>query len=122
MKPISKKLAASIFACVAWVVFSASAKAQDSWTGEDKKMHFLVSASFGVAAGAHWPEDKWKAFGAAMVPGVVKELIDAGEPGNKFSGKDLVWDAIGAAFGVNLGSWMVRRDNGVTMVMYRSEF
>lgn len=86
------------------LLFSGHAAAQDSWTGHDKQLHFLVSAGFGVASGAYF-ESKWTAFGVAMLPGLAKEIIDSRSEGNKFSGKDIVANAVGAGLGVQLGAW-----------------
>ena len=52
-------------------------------------------------------------FAAAMAPGLGKELTD-----DKFSTKDLVWDAIGAYAGIKVTGWVIRRN----FIGYRSEF
>ena len=78
----------------------------DEWTGEDKQQHFAVSAVLGVAAYSQ-THDRAKAFGWAMVPGLLKEIADSQSDGNQFSGKDLAWDALGAAVGVQAGHWMI---------------
>lgn len=88
------------------------AQAADDWNDADKVKHFTVSAVLGTAAAMHF-ENKWTAFGVAMIPGVLKELADS-----RFSGKDLAADALGAALGVQLGHWIVTR-NGVG---YRAAF
>lgn len=94
--------------------------AADEWNGPDKKMHFAVSYVVGFAAGSQWPDNKLLAFGVAMIPGTVKEISD--RSGTGFSGKDMAFNAIGAALGVASGSFMVTRHAGTTVVAYRSEF
>ena len=97
--------------------------AQDSWTGADKPKHFAVSAAAGLAAGAILPSlapecGKWCRVGVAMVPGVLKELGDTGQAGNRFSWRDLVWDAAGAYAGVTLSGFVFRPN----AIAYRTEF
>ncbi len=74
--------------------------------GGDKARHLVVSAALGTASGAYF-ENKWTAFGVAMIPGLAKEIMDSRKHDNHFSGKDLVANAIGAALGVQLGHWMI---------------
>lgn len=95
------------------VLFSLPAQAQDSWTGHDKALHFGVSVAAGYFCRGflfQGPDDELRALGCGVAPGLVKELIDAGEPGNKFSGKDLVWDIAGAYVGVKFGGWVIRKN------------
>ncbi|MDO9226051.1 MAG: hypothetical protein Q8M09_17525 [Pseudomonadota bacterium] len=91
----------SLFATAACLATFTSAQAADDWGGADKAQHFAVSAVLGTASAMHF-EDKWVAFGVAMIPGVLKEITDS-----RFSGKDLAADALGAALGVQLGHWIV---------------
>ena len=99
----------------------SSSAAQDTWNGADKKMHIGVSFVLGFAAGAQWPDNRLKAFGVAMIPGVLKEVSDRGTTG--ISGKDLAADALGAALGVYAAGWMVSRSqNGTTVVSYATTF
>ena len=78
----------------------------DCWTGKDKAQHLLISAAFGIASSAVF-EDKWTAFGVAMLPGVAKEIWDYNHrQTHSCSAKDLAADAIGAAIGVNAGHWV----------------
>lgn len=95
-------------------------KIVDSWTGSDKSYHFFGSAIVGFAVGRIYPNEPLKAFGWAMVPGVLKEVSDIG--GTGFSGKDLVWDAAGAALGVYAGGWSIRRFGDQTVVAYQTKF
>lgn len=99
-------------ALAAGLVLTSSAQAADDWNGADKGAHFAVSAVLGTAAAMHF-EDKWTAFGVAMIPGLLKELTDS-----RFSGKDLAADALGAGLGVQIGHWIVTRDG----VGYRAAF
>ena len=101
---------------------SLSAHADDTWTGADKKLHFAVSFMAGVATANQWPDNKPLAIGVAMLPGLVKEAMDAQKGGSGFSGKDLVADALGAVAGVYTTHWLIARQNGQTVVAYRAEF
>jgi hypothetical protein len=86
----------------------------------DKKMHLGVSFALGFALANQWPNEPLRAWGVAMVPGLLKEVSDRGSTG--FDGKDLAANAIGAALGVATGRWLVMRSNGTTVVAYRTEF
>ena len=109
---------------IALALSSITATAQDKWTGQDKAMHFGVSYALGFAAGNQWPnkEDRWKAIGVAMIPGVLKEVSDAQKGGTGFSGKDIVADLIGASLGVYSAHWLIGRQGGKTTLAYRTEF
>ena len=98
-------------------IVASPALAADDWNGADKGKHFAVSALLGTASAMHF-EDKWVAFGVAMIPGVLKEIADSSRDNGHFSGKDLAADALGAALGVQLGHWIVTR-NGIG---YRAAF
>ncbi len=106
------KAFAPLLLTVACLAGHAPAQAADDWNGADKAKHFAVSAVLGTASAMHF-ENKWTAFGVAMIPGVLKEITDS-----HFSSKDLAADALGAALGVQLGHWIVTR-NGVG---YRAAF
>lgn len=113
------------YLAIMWVcaglVLCTETKAQ-AYSKEGGKEHVIVSAALGLGC-ANVFQDSWgKAWGCAMMPGVLKELIDSRQPGNKFSGSDLAFDAIGAAIGVTGGRWLIRRHEGTTTVSYRMEF
>lgn len=78
----------------------------DEWTGQDKQLHFAVSAVLGIAAYSQ-THDRAQAFGWALAPGILKEVIDSQQDGNDFSGKDLAWDALGALAGAQVGHWTI---------------
>lgn len=88
--------------------------ARDDWLGQDKALHYSVSAGLagaGYAAGAllfDAPEARWlTGAGGALGAGVAKELFDAAR-GSFFSWKDLTWDVLGVATGLGL-AWAVDR-------------
>ena len=110
-----------ILLTLAITLFSVGAMA-DSWRGEDKAMHLGVSYVMGFAAINQWPNEPAKAFGVAMIPGVLKEVLDAQKGGTGFSGKDLVADAIGAALGVATGHWLISKQGDKVVVSYRTTF
>ncbi|HEX8441718.1 hypothetical protein [Archangium sp.] len=87
---------------------------RDDWWGQDKALHFSVSAGLagaGYAGGAllfDAPGARWlTGTGVALGAGIGKELYDAGR-GSFFSFKDLTWDVVGTATGLGL-SWAVDR-------------
>lgn len=78
-----------------------TAPSEDRWFAEDKFKHFWLSfaatsLTFGFvdAAGLDWPEAGVAAGVVAGGAGVWKEFSDR-ERGERFSRKDLVWDALG---------------------------
>lgn len=98
-----------------------AARPADNWGGA--KSHLAVSTAFGVACATHvFPGEPVKAFGCAIVPGLVKETIDSTQRGNRFSGRDMLANAVGAAAGVYLGGVMLRRSNGTTQIAYSTTF
>ena len=90
-------------------LFSGCASLQhagDPWWGEDKAQHFAVCALAGAAgtfAARQGELSDGRSFligaGVAMGLGVGKETCDARIKRTYFSGKDLVWDLLGGAFG-----------------------
>jgi putative lipoprotein len=106
-------------ALTAWVL-AAAAQAQapdpDPWFGQDKALHFAVSA--GIASGAYGLAGLWQpssepfrlAVGGsvALAAGTAKELFDLttglGDP----SWKDLTWDVAGTAVGLAV-AWALDR-------------
>jgi putative lipoprotein len=87
---------------------------RDDWFGQDKALHYGVSAGLagaGYAGGAllfDAPEARWlTGAGVALGAGIGKELYDAGR-GSFFSFKDLTWDVAGTATGLGL-SWAIDR-------------
>jgi putative lipoprotein len=91
-----------------------AASSGDAWVSPDKAKHFGVTlglAGLGYGGGAllfETPRARLlSGAGLAMGVGLGKELYDLGR-GGRFSGKDLVWDALGTATGLAL-SWLVER-------------
>ena len=114
---------ALVFVCV--LLFAPLCVAQDSWTGPDKKKHFAVSAAAGFLCKGFFPparDSDLIAVGCGVLPGLVKEIGDAQEEGNRFSGKDLAWDLAGAFVGVKLGGLMISRHGSTTTVAYSMSF
>ena len=98
------------FSVLIFVIFfrtiPASAE-EDNWWSADKGYHFSVSfALAGVCYAALWRggDDPQAirpllATSLAIIPGLAKEVYDAGQKGNHFSGRDLIWDVLGATSG-----------------------
>lgn len=90
---------------------------RDTWNGAPA--HIAGSAIAGLACSTHiYPGEQLKAFGCAMVPGVLKEVIDSRQAGNHFSTKDLISDAVGAALGVTAGNFMLQYHNRGVKLSY----
>ncbi len=98
----------TLLVCAAYLAAISPVHAADDWTGPDKTKHFMVSAAVGTISGFYL-ENKWKAFGVAMIPGLLKEVADSNDANNHFSSRDLVADALGAAVGVHVGHWILSR-------------
>lgn len=82
------------------------------------KEHFAASALIGLAVSTHIEKDSpLKAWGYAMVPGLLKEIADSQQRGNHFSGKDMLANALGAAVGVGLGRTVFVMKHGDTTVV-----
>jgi uncharacterized protein YfiM (DUF2279 family) len=77
-------------------------RAEDRWFGRDKWMHFAVSAviqavGYGVALGSESHAASLRIGGASVaVIGLGREVYDWWVK-DRFSTKDLVWDALGGA-------------------------
>jgi uncharacterized protein YfiM (DUF2279 family) len=104
---------------VALVIAGASADSRaddDPWWGTDKALHLTVGHGLGAAGyGGLWllsddePAVKLAlATFAASLPGIAKEIYDDGQPGNRFSAKDLLWTEVGVLSGV-LTVWLIER-------------
>lgn len=88
------------------VIYAQTAVARDSWFGIDKIKHFFISAfiesvSYSAlqAAGANYRTARNGAIGVSAAVGVAREVHDRRTPGNRFSYKDLAWDALGIGAG-----------------------
>ena len=86
----------------------AQAAQEDPWWGQDKALHFGVSA--GLGAGGYGLsslvlEPRWQrataGAGFSLSLGIGKEVYDAAYGGDP-SWKDLTWDVIGTAVGVGV--------------------
>jgi len=109
----------------------------DSWTGQDKAMHFGLSAPLGMLGVGMADRLGFTgrferiAVGAAlgMVPGLAKEWSDRSNPRGTASGKDMVANMLGAILGASIADCCTvralasRRDriDGLS-VDYRIEF
>lgn len=86
--------------------------------------HFAVSALAGIIVSNHIEkESAVKAWAYAMVPGLVKEVMDSQTKGNRFSGRDMIANALGAAVGVGVGrAFMMYREGDKTTILFQSKF
>ncbi|MFO7769200.1 MAG: VanZ family protein [bacterium] len=90
-----------------------SARAQDRWFAPDKAAHFVTSfflttAVYTLARDRMEKEHAIQtAVGVTAGLGIAKEVHDALSSEGTFSGKDLVWDALG----IGLGVVIIRQDD-----------
>lgn len=93
--------------------FKLSSPDIDKWNGEDKVLHFSLSAAMALLASVlfhslHFSEYIACAFAASMLVGIAKELKDAmTEAGSGFSEKDLIADGLGSALGVAFAAALI---------------
>jgi len=126
------------FACLMTAPMSHAAGGgpQDSWTGQDKALHFGLSAPMGLlgvsfASRLGFTDATEKKVVGALIgsmPGLIKELSDINNPRGTASLKDMVFNLLGAALGASLAdcctvSPVSRRDrlDGLTLE-YRIDF
>jgi uncharacterized protein YfiM (DUF2279 family) len=97
------------------VIYAQAAVARDSWFGIDKIKHFFISAfiesvTYSAVQAAH--VKRRPALGAAIgvtaAFGVAREIHDKRKPGNRFSYKDLTWDAVGISAGAAMLTHTIR--------------
>ncbi len=101
---------APVLALVLLLAPLRAAQAED-FLGEDKYFHGLGSMALsqtGFGLTLYFQEGKgtglpW-AVGAAsaLIPGLIKEGVDAAMPGNHFCWQDLAWDGIGTLVGLTI--------------------
>ncbi|MCB9647913.1 MAG: hypothetical protein H6730_15090 [Deltaproteobacteria bacterium] len=99
-----------VLVAVIWLLPAvAQAQSADPWWGRDKALHLSVSiaaAGSGYGAAALATESRPVRFGVglgwALALGVGKELYDLGGHGTA-SGRDLLWDGVGALVGALIG-------------------
>ncbi len=76
----------------------------------DETLHTLVSMGiavgtyYGIRGAAGWPHRRSlvAAGGSALTAGLLKELYDRSKIGNRFSGADMVFNAIGTGLGIGV--------------------
>jgi len=86
----------------------------DPWFGQDKALHFTLSAMIGgggYAAAVPFTDDRrWRlaaGAGLAIAAGAGKEISDLYDGGDA-SWRDFTWDLIGTATGVGI-AWLIDR-------------
>lgn len=98
---ILRLMASSLVLVVA--LQSAATVSAESWWGRDKALHLsaglmIGSGCYGALALYDYDSAKTRTLICAtlgQLPGLGKEVYDSGRAGNTFSGRDLVWTAIG---------------------------
>lgn len=98
------------------------APSQDSglyFTNNDKSEHAAFGALLGLAGRLQFRENRWHAMAVPAAAGVLKEIADATQHGNHFSGKDVAATLAGGLLGMVIadGAIYLTRDNGTTKVV-----
>jgi uncharacterized protein YfiM (DUF2279 family) len=113
-------LAAVVAGILAHAGPAEASSSADTWGGQDKALHFSVSAPFGTLGmvmaqrmGATAPVERvlWGAL-IGTVPGLTKELVDWRSQSGTASGKDLLANFAGALLGATLGECCIVRPTG----------
>jgi putative lipoprotein len=91
------------------IIYGQAAVARDSWFGIDKIKHFFISAFVESVTYSALQAARVKrrpaltgAIGVTASIGVAREIHDKRKPGNRFSYRDLTWDALGIGAGAVL--------------------
>lgn len=95
---------------------ASPAHAQDRWWARDKALHLTVGVAIGGGCyGLLWAASPDRAgtrlalcTTLGLLPGLGKELYDAGQPGNRFSLLDLAWTTVGV-LGASVALWGIER-------------
>lgn len=94
---------------------------RDSFDGWQRHMAF--HAITGLAARHQWPDEPLKAWAVAMIPGFVHELTaEQDKPMNRFSPRDMLSNAVGAAIGVTAGGVTLHMRRDAVLVSYATTF
>lgn len=97
----------------------ASADSGLYFTKNDKSEHAAVGALFGLAGRLHFRESRWHALAVPAAASALKELADATQHGNHFSGRDFAAGVVGGMLGIVLADGLiyVTREQGATKVV-----
>lgn len=104
--------------CLAFWIGSAQA---ESWTSEDKGLHFVGSATLAVLI-TSTTESHRLGFWSVVALGVIKEAVDRGRPNGDASAMDLAAGVAGAYLGSQAGGWLIRRRGDSTALSYAIQF
>ena len=117
MPPASRSPTCRLFFILCFlfsVLYSLPASADDPWWAEDKGLHLAVSGALGagvyttlwLAGDDPRPLRLVLSASLSLLPGLAKEIYDSGQQGNVFSGKDMLFNALGVAAGITLALGM----------------
>lgn len=114
--------ASSLLAALALFLTLPSPASAELWLkAPDKQKHlavFFVAGFLTEGVLQNEVPNPWARFAIAMAPGVLKELDDSRQPGNRFDVKDLAANAIGVYLGQQ-GMRVILRRN---FVGFQTEF
>ena len=94
------------------------------FTKNDKGDHAVVGALLGLAGRLQFRENRWYAMAVPVGVSFLKEASDALQPGNHFSGRDLLAGTLGGVLGMWAGDAAIylSRDKGATRVVWATTF
>jgi len=122
-RPPRRRVRSIVRATLAWTLMLSllalpprPARAEDHWWGRDKALHLTVGVTIGGGCyGMLWAASADRASTRlalcttlGLLPGLGKELYDAGQPHNRFSLLDLAWTTAGV-LGASFALWGLER-------------
>ena len=113
-----------IFTALAAILMAGNAvagcRANDQWTGPDKRDHLVAGTLIATVATMH-TASPFAGFLVGTGAGLAKEMLDATGNGD-CTLQDFVATAVGAGVGAYLGGWVVTRAQGRTLVSWHTVF
>ena len=100
-----------IFILLLFFFMASPAAASEPLWDDDKPLHLVLSAALGggiYTALTLWSDQERPArlllsTSLSLLPGLAKEIYDGGQPGNRFSHTDMLWNLVGALAGAGIG-------------------
>lgn len=93
----------------------------DKWSGPDKTKHLIVGLATGSVS-TFVTKDEWKGAAVGCAVGAVKEVYDA-RSGTKHvaSFQDFAVTCLGSALGAGITKFVLYKEQGKTMILYKME-
>ncbi|MBK8479771.1 MAG: hypothetical protein IPL40_01130 [Proteobacteria bacterium] len=115
-RPAGQAMLVALLALGLLALRTGTAGANDRAWGRDKALHLTVGLAIGsgcygllwAAAADRAPTRLALCATLGLLPGLGKELYDAGQPNNRFSLLDLAWTTVGVV-GASFALWGIER-------------